>query len=52
MPMNHETLVLLATSKGHIMNRHLRSFDTMTLLQTAPVVLLAIWVLTVIFRSV
>jgi hypothetical protein len=48
----HETLDLLATSKGHIMNRHPRSFDTMTLLQTAPVVLLAIWVLTVIFRSV
>ncbi len=33
------------------MNRHLRSFDTMTLLQTAPIVLLAIWVLAVILRS-
>ncbi len=33
------------------MNRHPRSFDVTTLLQTAPVVLLAIWVLTVVIRS-
>jgi hypothetical protein len=33
------------------MNRHPRSFDTISLLQTAPVVLLAIWVLTVVIRS-
>lgn len=46
-----ETLAPLVTSKGHNMNRNPRSFDTMTLLQTAPVVLLAIWVLTVILRS-
>ena len=37
--------------KDIIMNRHPRSFDTISLLQTAPVVLLAIWVLTVLIRS-
>ena len=33
------------------MNRHPRSFDTVSILQAAPVVLLAIWVLTVVIRS-
>ena len=33
------------------MNRQPRSFDAISILQTAPVVLLAIWVLTVVIRS-
>jgi hypothetical protein len=33
------------------MNRHSRSFDAISILQTAPVVLLAIWVMTVVIRS-
>jgi hypothetical protein len=33
------------------MDRQPRSFDVMTALQTAPVVLLVIWVLAVVVRS-
>ena len=33
------------------MNRHPRTFDAISLLQTAPVVLLAIWVVTAVLRS-
>ena len=33
------------------MNRHPRSFDAISILQAAPVILLAVWVLTVVIRS-
>jgi hypothetical protein len=33
------------------MNRHSRSLHATSILQAAPVVLLAIWVLTVVIRS-
>lgn len=33
------------------MNRHPRPFDAISILETAPVVLLAVWVLTAVLRS-